>query len=100
MRRCTSPIEQVKLRVSRGQLHAPKATRRRSDAATLHILIFDRTSIAKYAFDRIISVCVPNLLSDSQMYDYKYLTYQLNESRRHSFRSWFVSRPPRSGNKL
>jgi len=36
-------------------------------AAMLHILIFDRTNIAKYAFERITGVYVSNLYYDNQI---------------------------------
>jgi len=65
----------TRLRFSRGPLYALKAlqrrddvaTRRRGDAVTLNLVIFDRTRICKYAFDRIISIRETNLLHDSEI---------------------------------
>jgi len=61
------------------------AAQRRGDA--IHLLIFDRTSIAKYALDRIISVREANLLYDSHIMINISFAYHLNELLLHSSRS-------------
>jgi len=69
-------------------------------ATALHFSIFDRTNIAKYAFERIVSVCVPNLYCTIIKCKINAsFAYQFYQSRRRLFRRRCVPCPARSANE-
>jgi len=78
----------------------PRSTSRATSVTVLHFSIFDRTRIAKYAFERIVSVCVPNLYCTTiECKINASFAYQFYQSRRRSSRRRCVPCPARSANE-